>query len=403
MVTNLLEKVMRRFLWAGCSNTQKIHWVAWDRVTLGKKEGGLGIPRLSDVNDALLFKWGVRYKMEGDMLWKKVVSSCHKTRARFGSLPMNVHSGGNWKRIAKNFDEVMVEGKPLHWCFKAQIGDGQHTRFWQDCWLFSEPLWRKWPNLYEMDTKNFCLVAERVNTSGHRRLLAEQWLKRSLTHACFTELTELLSAVSQLRRREGADFWVWKGPKSDIFSVKEIRMILCQDSQLSDLYRFRWTSWVPLKCNLLAWRAEMNRLPVKLELLRRNIQIGNSTCPMCNWQEESVEHLFTGCSVAHEVWLAIGNWCGVGHILVFSVRDILEAFRKASDGKKGKKIVRGIFIIASWCLWIARNEKIFHNKEVVSRFIISNVKRLSFFWLAHRSSFKDLDWNSWRASPVYML
>lgn len=62
MVGEKLEKIMKKFLWGGSSNTHKFHWVAWNRVTLPKDKGGLGISNLKDVNNSLLAKWGWRYK-----------------------------------------------------------------------------------------------------------------------------------------------------------------------------------------------------------------------------------------------------------------------------------------------------------------------------------------------------
>ncbi|MFS7953393.1 putative RNA-directed DNA polymerase [Helianthus anomalus] len=53
-----LESIIKKFLWGGSSEVRKTHWVAWDRVTLSKKCGGLGISKLSSINKALLCKWG---------------------------------------------------------------------------------------------------------------------------------------------------------------------------------------------------------------------------------------------------------------------------------------------------------------------------------------------------------
>ncbi|KAJ0837719.1 putative RNA-directed DNA polymerase [Helianthus annuus] len=59
-----LESMMKKFLWGGGGSLEerKMHWVAWAKVSRHKKDGGLGLSKLQEVNTALLSKWGWRYK-----------------------------------------------------------------------------------------------------------------------------------------------------------------------------------------------------------------------------------------------------------------------------------------------------------------------------------------------------
>ncbi|KAJ8628196.1 hypothetical protein MRB53_021503 [Persea americana] len=45
---------MRNFLWSGSGQSTKINYVYWNLVSLPKSEGGLGIRKISEVNDACL-------------------------------------------------------------------------------------------------------------------------------------------------------------------------------------------------------------------------------------------------------------------------------------------------------------------------------------------------------------
>ncbi|XP_035839862.1 uncharacterized protein LOC110913183 [Helianthus annuus] len=56
VITNL-EAMIKRFLWGGSIEERKMHWVAWDRVSCHKKEGGLGLKKLKEINTTLLIKW----------------------------------------------------------------------------------------------------------------------------------------------------------------------------------------------------------------------------------------------------------------------------------------------------------------------------------------------------------
>lgn len=54
-----LDRVSRSFLWRSTPEKRKKHLVAWDRVCLPRREGGLGIRASKDMNKAFLGKVGV--------------------------------------------------------------------------------------------------------------------------------------------------------------------------------------------------------------------------------------------------------------------------------------------------------------------------------------------------------
>ena len=52
---------------------RKPHLVNWSLVSLDKRDGGLGIRKLSTLNKALLGKWSRRFASENEALWKLVI------------------------------------------------------------------------------------------------------------------------------------------------------------------------------------------------------------------------------------------------------------------------------------------------------------------------------------------
>ncbi|KAJ0578995.1 putative reverse transcriptase zinc-binding domain-containing protein [Helianthus annuus] len=81
----------------------------------------------------------------------------------------------------------------------------------------------------------------------------------------------------------------------------------------SKRYVYNWCKWIPQKCNIFAWRSELNRIPTGMALRNRNIPIVDVSCPFCNSGDETVDHLFTACVVASTVWQAVtvakNSWC----------------------------------------------------------------------------------------------
>ncbi|GJS13659.1 RNA-directed DNA polymerase, eukaryota, reverse transcriptase zinc-binding domain protein [Tanacetum coccineum] len=70
----------------------------------------------------------------------------------------------------------------------------------------------------------------------------------------------------------------------------------------------RWNKYVPIKINILAWRLKLDKLPSRLNLSRRGLELDSITCPSCSLAVESTNHIFFGCSMAKELYKFIARW-----------------------------------------------------------------------------------------------
>jgi len=58
----------------------------------------------------------------------------------------------------------------------------------------------------------------------------------------------------------------------------------------------------------------LDRLPTRYNLARREVQLGNMQCPLCQERLEIAQHLFNTCIVAQQVWDQCYRW--VGYVVV---------------------------------------------------------------------------------------
>lgn len=97
------------------------------------------------------------------------------------------------------------------------------------------------------------------------------------------QLKELKKLLSQINFENKPDVWILTADQSRIFSVASIRLLILENSSNSSSLgtsvvtsNFVWIKTVPIKVNILAWRIVNGRLPTRLNLDRRNIDL-NST------------------------------------------------------------------------------------------------------------------------------
>ncbi|XP_022019287.1 uncharacterized protein LOC110919324 [Helianthus annuus] len=148
------------------------------------------------------------------------------------------------------------------------------------------------------------------------------------------------------------------------------------------------------------WWANLDRIPTKLALIRRNINVGEGLCTFCGEVIETTEHIFTACQLANGVWNGIASWVRIPPVFVFSVKDILELVEHLKVSTSKAEVLFGIFVLTIWRIWVARNEALFSQKNVneknvnVAR-IVADIKSFGFLWFNSRSKKGGLVWKNW--------
>ncbi|XP_022024125.1 uncharacterized protein LOC110924425 [Helianthus annuus] len=237
----------------------------------------------------------------------------------------------------------------------------------------NESLKTRFPNLFGLELVKSCLIKERIAGEG-----IWLWRQDPTEEDESVELNDLMDLLWNISLTSRSDGWHWLGNNSGTFSVGSVKSLIINSFDFSSRYVMKWCSWVPIKCNLFAWKAEMNMIPTAEALKNRGMLITDEVCPLCNSAEETVDHLFTSCIVFSVIWHKVCLWSRVPLFYAFSFRDLLEMHNHCGKKNEEKEVFHGIILITCWCVWKARNDLRFNGVNFKIENIFSDIRSLGY-------------------------
>lgn len=92
-----ITSIMSSFWWGQKDEEQKIHWVAWRKMTESKEEGGLGFKDLQSFNDALLAKQLWRLITKPNSLMSRVLKQKYFPKANLFQAKIPTNASWLWR------------------------------------------------------------------------------------------------------------------------------------------------------------------------------------------------------------------------------------------------------------------------------------------------------------------
>lgn len=160
----------------------------------------------------------------------------------------------------------------------------------------------------------------------------------------------------------------------------------------------RWVKCIPAKVNIFAWRVWLDRLPTRLNLTQRNIQVLSSLCPICLNDHEDVSHLLFKCSLASDISRRLCRWWDLSWSPLSSYLDWLSWFKNIRMNSKSKDLLEGVFYISWWSVWNYRNQLLFSAKIPRKDVMFDDIVNRSFTWCHSRCN-SSFSWSSWLQHP----
>ncbi|GKB89015.1 RNA-directed DNA polymerase, eukaryota, reverse transcriptase zinc-binding domain protein [Tanacetum coccineum] len=282
--------------------------------------GGLGVSSFYASNRALLFKWVWRFLTQESSWWSCFIKVVHGNQGALDSCILSSR-GSPWLDIIRHLFSLKSKGIDLMQFMRKKISYGESSSFWNDTWLDGRVLKSDYPRLLALESCKSISVAFKLNHP-------------SLTHS-FRRLP-----------RGGAE----EEQVSLLCPLKSARRLI-DDTLLSKVdVPTRWVKVIPIKVNILAWRVCLDKIPIRLNLSLRGIDITSISCPLCNNAVESSSHIFFSCPLARQVRSKVMRWWELEDTSINDYGEWLNWLVNSRLPNHLKTLLEGICYIMRWLI-----------------------------------------------------
>jgi hypothetical protein len=171
-----------------------------------------------------------------------------------------------------------------------RVDNGRDINIWGDIWLPT-------PTTFAILTPRRIMV-EQARVDKLIDPTTKSW-NLTLIIAIFQEEAQIISSIS-LSPLQPKDHLIWRGTKNGKFTMRSAYYLEVKKqgqsrgeslgtSSMEKIWKMLWSLAVPNSVKVFIWKACNNVLPTKENLFRRTV-VDNTTCPICERDEETFLH-----------------------------------------------------------------------------------------------------------------
>jgi len=364
-VTTKVDRLNREFFWKKNNSEQGLPMVAWDKVCTPKNLGGLGLRKMAAVNCAFQCKLAWKILAGKDSLWTSVMRAKYLRGHPFLAASAKPGDSTVWRTLTKCQDLIR---QGMVWT----IGDGKDISFWKDNWL---------------DTKS---LSDLVDLRAHHVLDENIRVSEFIANRNWnvTKLQIIIQQPAIIQKILGIpiplvdtrDSYCWGLSSTGEFTTRSAIWLAHGVETDACPWPFKWLWKIDTmpKIKVFLWQLCHNALPVKGILFRRGCRL-DPLCPLCLKDIETLEHLFSTCSITLRVWHLARQHHWVKDLALLSQsRDWVLAFQQLASVASKHMLQRFSFLL--WSIWKARNASIFQNETFQPMRCLIRAKKLSAEW-----------------------
>ncbi|XP_024630828.1 uncharacterized protein [Medicago truncatula] len=252
--------------------------------------------------------------------------------------------------------------------------------------------------MYVADLFSVDLEQQGVVWRWRRRLW--QW-KEEMLEECRALLLDILLFPNV------SDIWVCLPAPSDGYTIRGAYHVLTsQDhSDAATDAELVWHKQVPLKVSVFAWRLLRDRLPMKTNLIARQVLSPDmSLCVAGCDHPETAQHLFLLCNTFGLLWHMLRDWIGCTGVDADNISDHFLQFTYLTGGAVSRRsFMQLIWLLCVWVVWNERNNRLFNNVITPILRLLDKVKMLSLGWLKAKKAIFVFSTQQWWSCPLVCL
>lgn len=340
-------------------------------MTRSKQQCGLGFRDFESFNDAYLEKLSWRLHNNHAGLLSRVLTGKYCTDTPFLKATHRGAESHGWRGLLIGRDLIMSNAG---WA----IGNGESINIWSDPWLSHSsqirPMGLAPVQFIDWTVKHLMMPS------------STDWNRAAIQQVLPHEEERILSL--QPSKTGAPDKLIWLGTTSGEYTMKSGYHKALELSELTtpppttvdmDWKKAIWNLQTSPKIKLFLWKIFQDALPVGNALASRNIGT-NQPCIRCN-TDESINHLFLHCEFAHKVWkLAPFSSCMDSRGLL-DLSTVWLQLCKATCFPPVRISTGPLAPWILWSLWLAKNNRIFNNKETTPEEVITKAIAAAQEWL----------------------
>ena len=348
-----INSLLAKFWWSS-GEKKGMHWYSWDRLSIPKREGGLGFRDLEKFNQALLSKQVWRILQQPNSLVARLLKARYYPDGNILSAVGKTKASYAWKSLIFGRD-LLKQG------MRFIIGNGSTVSMWSDPWLPTHPprAPRAIIGMEEIES-----VENYIKTDGMG------WNMDKLMEKVIPEDIEIIRKLKISSKAE-LDLLGWHYTDDGIYSVKSgywLSTHLPDNNPIQPtwgeplLKKKIWKCSSPPKIMHFLWKTLSRSLAVGSNLRRRHITMYDQ-CMRCCSAPETEQHLLFDCPYAQRIWRA----SGIGLPILLDPNASLETKIEVciqSNMHPSLVHIKDLPISILWRLWKSRNALVFQQKDL---------------------------------------
>jgi hypothetical protein len=242
----------------------------------------------------------------------------------------------------------------------SMVGNGHSTLFWSDNWLQGKSISIIAPSLFFAIPKKIA-----KSRTVHEALLNNRWIydiRCGLTVGVLADYFKLWDCLSGLELHPLIeDKHIFIIAPDGKYSAKAAYKGLFLGSCAFGHYKRVWKTWAPSKCLFFLWLVAHNRCWTADRLEKRGLN-HPSSCPLCDQEPETINHLLVSCVFARIFWYNLLRKFGLDILAPqLGLTSFLEWWEMVSETVQGmvKKGLNSLISLGAWMIWNHRNRCVF--------------------------------------------